>query len=72
MGVDMAREQSLIAARMSLEEIRRHIDVDSLGYLSLEGLCSVVPTRGETHCQACFDGNYPVKVGASQGKSMFE
>ena len=72
MGVDMARKKSLIAATMSVEEIARHIGVDSLGYLSLDGLRSVVPTRGETHCQACFDGNYPVEVGTTLGKSMFE
>ena len=72
MGVDMARSQNLIAANMSIDEIARHIGVDSLGYLSLEGLRSVIPSQGEEHCQACFNGDYPVAVGQSHGKSMFE
>ena len=62
MGVDMASQTELIAARMTTEEIAAHINVDSLGFLSLEGLQSVVPFEGEAHCQACFSGDYPVAV----------
>ena len=72
MGVDMARQQDLIAARLNVEEITEHIGVDSLGYLSLEGLRSVVPFEGQAHCQACFNGDYPVVVDESYGKGMFE
>jgi amidophosphoribosyltransferase len=72
MGVDMARQQELIAARMSVDEIAAHIDVDSLGYLSLAGLRDVVPYEGAAHCQACFSGDYPVDVEAALGKRMFE
>lgn len=72
MGVDMARHDELIAARLSIDEIARVIGVDSLGYLSLEGLRSVVPDQGATHCQACFSGDYPVPIDPSSGKSMFE
>ncbi len=72
MGVDMARQEQLIAARMSVEEIAAHIGVDSLGYLSVEGLRSVVPLDGAQHCQACFTGDYPVVVDDSFGKAMFE
>ncbi len=72
MGVDMARQEQLIAAQMSVEEIAAHIGVDSLGYLSVEGLRSVVPFDGTQHCQACFTGDYPVVVDDSFGKAMFE
>ena len=72
MGVDMAQQYDLIAARLNVEEIAAHIDVDSLGYLSLEGLRSVVPVEGQAHCQACFNGDYPVVVDESYGKGMFE
>lgn len=72
MGVDMATRDELIAARMSVEEVAAHIKVDSLGYLSLEGLRSVVPFHGEAHCQACFSGDYPVPVGDILGKDAFE
>ncbi len=72
MGVDMATRQELIAAQMSVDEIARHIRVDSLAYLSLDGLRSVVPFQGEAHCQACFSGDYPVDVEGSGGKEAFE
>ena len=72
MGVDMARQEQLIAAKMSVDEIAAHIGVDSLGYLSIEGLRSVVPFDGTAHCQACFNGDYPVVVDDSFGKGMFE
>jgi len=72
MGVDMATRQELIAARMSVDEIANHIGVDSLAYLSLDGLRSVVPFRGAAHCQACFNGDYPVDIEGSGGKEAFE
>ncbi len=72
MGVDMARQEHLIAAKMSVDEVAAHIGVDSLGYLSIEGLRSVVPFDGMAHCQACFNGDYPVVVDDSFKKGMFE
>jgi amidophosphoribosyltransferase len=72
MGVDMARQQELIAARMTTDEIAAHIGVDSLGYLSLERLRAIVEPSGNGHCQACFCGDYPVPVGESARKGMFE
>jgi amidophosphoribosyltransferase len=59
-GVDTPRRSELIAATHSLEEIRRYIGADSLGYLSLEGLLAAVgPTRGQ-YCTSCYTGRYPV------------
>lgn len=76
MGVDMASQEELIAARMSVDEIAAHIGVDSLGYLSLDGLRSVVPPygpqAGEHHCQACFTGEYPLPVQTTLTKEIFE
>ena len=60
-GVDMATRQELIAARHSVEEIRRHLGADSLGYLSLDGLRKALDL-GKPTCLACFDGKYPVPV----------
>lgn len=72
MGVDMATREELIAARMSIAEIARHLGVDSLGYLSLEGLLEAVgPERGG-YCTACFTGEYPVPVSDELGKGIFE
>lgn len=72
MGVDMATREELIAARMSVDEIAAHINVDSLGYLSLDGLRAAIPHGGATHCQACFTGEYPLAVESTLGKAVFE
>lgn len=72
MGVDMARGENLIAANMSVDAIADHIGVDSLAYLSIDGLRTVVPHAGTRHCQACFTGDYPVDVEAGVDKEMFE
>ncbi len=59
-GVDTPRRAELIAATHSLEEIRKYIGADSLGYLSLEGLlASVGPTRS-SYCTSCYTAEYPV------------
>jgi amidophosphoribosyltransferase len=59
-GVDTPKRAELIAATHSLDEIRRYIGADSLGYLSLEGLLSAVgPARG-AYCTSCYTGEYPV------------
>ncbi len=61
-GIDTSNEQELIAAQMSMEDIRRQIDADGLHYLSLEGLLNIFGAPRDTFCTACFDGNYPVEV----------
>jgi len=58
-GVDTPSPEELIASRLSVEEIRRQIKADTLGYLSIEGLVKVMPARF-TYCKACFDGAYVV------------
>lgn len=56
-GIDMPTKDELIGANMPVEEIREHLNVDSLGYLSLEGMHAQVAERGP-FCDACFSGNY--------------
>ncbi|HEX9020093.1 MAG TPA: amidophosphoribosyltransferase [Nitrospirota bacterium] len=58
-GIDMPTRQELIASSHSIEEIRKYLTADSLGYISMDGLQKVVPDRME-YCAACFDGDYPV------------
>ena len=60
MGVDMATYDELIAHRLSVEEIKQHLHVDSLGYLSLEGMLRAVKRPATELCLACFSGQYPV------------
>ena len=70
-GVDMATRTELIAFNHSVEEIREHIDADSLGFLSIEGLQRAVDL-GKPSCMACFTGDYPVPVQFGMDKLMLE
>jgi len=60
-GVDTPRRSELIASNHSVDEIRRFIEADSLGYLSLEGMYRAVG-KGGTFCAACYTNEYPVAV----------
>jgi amidophosphoribosyltransferase len=71
MGVDMGKYDQLIAHRMTIDEIRDHIDCDSLHYLSLEGMMRAVQ-RQEGYCNACFTGVYPIEIDAEHSKTGFE
>jgi amidophosphoribosyltransferase len=59
-GVDTPQRSELIAATHSLDEIRRYIGADSLGYLSLDGLLSAVDDARPHYCTSCYTGEYPV------------
>jgi amidophosphoribosyltransferase len=72
MGVDMATLRELVAANLDVAAIAQRLGVDSLGYLSLEGLTEVVGGGAGSHCRACFSGEYPVPVAAAPGKEAFE
>jgi amidophosphoribosyltransferase len=61
-GIDTPNRKELISSSHSIDEIRRYITADSLGYLSEEGLMkSVGAESGAGFCNACFTGGYPVK-----------
>jgi amidophosphoribosyltransferase len=59
-GVDTPRRSELIAATHSIDEIRRYIGADTLGYLSLDGLLSAVGPTRTSYCTSCYTGRYPV------------
>jgi len=61
-GIDTPTRGELIAANQSIEEIRRFIDADSLGYLSVEGMLDAFGRPQQATCTACFTGIYPVEV----------
>ncbi len=60
-GVDTPTTKELIAANMSIQEICRHIEADSLAYLSLEGLRTATSSNGD-FCNACYTGEYPTLI----------
>jgi len=73
-GIDTANQNELIAAKLSVEEIRQYIGADSLGFLSLQGLIRAVGVKKDKLCCACLDGRYPVGVSkqAKLSKYVFE
>ena len=60
-GTAVAQDQ-LIAARLTLEEIQEHLKVDSLAYLSKEGMVEAAKAESGNFCTACFDGDYPIPM----------
>jgi amidophosphoribosyltransferase len=71
MGVDMGTYEELIAHRLTVDEIRNHIDCDSLYFLSLEGMLRALG-RTEGYCNACFTGLYPIELDTQHTKTGFE
>ncbi len=70
-GIDFASPSELIAANYSVPEIERKLDVDSVRYLSREGLLRSV-MHSDHYCTACFDGDYPVEPRVKLGKLGLE
>ena len=60
-GIDFPSKEELIANNMSHKEIESYLGVDSLGYLSIEGMLKAVGNHS-CYCTACFSGNYPLEV----------
>lgn len=60
-GIDTPTRKELISSSHTIEEIRKYITADSLGYLSEEGLLQSVGTGSTPYCKACFSGSYPIK-----------
>ncbi|MCU0589490.1 MAG: amidophosphoribosyltransferase [Syntrophobacteraceae bacterium] len=73
-GIDFSTKGELIAATHTIEEIRQFIGLDSLKYLSLEGLLKGAEARRSDHpfCLACFTGQYSVPFGEPVSKHCFE
>ena len=71
-GMDFPTRTELIANNHTIEEIRKYLRVDSIAYLSLEGLIKAVGGKKDKFCMACFDGDYPLPFDINQNKFMFE
>jgi amidophosphoribosyltransferase len=61
-GIDTPTRGELIAANQSVEDIRKFIDADSVGYLSVEGMLDAFGRPQQATCTACFTGIYPVEI----------
>jgi amidophosphoribosyltransferase len=73
-GIDFASRAELVAAGLEIDEIRRSIGADSLGYVSLAGLVEATTIAESKLCTACFTGVYPIPIPAdlSAGKTLLE
>lgn len=71
-GIDFPTKKELIAGNKTVEQIRDFIGLDSLEYLSLEGMLNSMFLSREKFCTACFDGKYPVKPPSRLSKRIFE
>ena len=60
------------ASTRTIEEIRRFLEVDSLSYLSHEGMLGCVKMPTNQYCTACFSGDYPVDVTEPVDKFAME
>ncbi len=71
-GIDFPTREELIASSRSLEEIRKYIGLDSLAYLSLEGMVGAMPQRSDSFCLACYSGRYPIPISPKSDKFSLE
>lgn len=71
-GIDMPTRTELVASDLSVEEIRRFVGADSLGYLSLDAMVAATGAPKPEFCRACFDGQYPIAVPEGAGKFLLE
>jgi amidophosphoribosyltransferase len=71
-GIDTPTREELIAANHPLEDIRRYLDVDSLGYLSLDGMLHASAGDPGRFCDACFSNHYPTALPPDPAKLRFD
>jgi amidophosphoribosyltransferase len=71
-GMDFPTRKELIAAWNTPEQIRDYLGVDSLQYLSVEGMLAATYDDPEHYCTACFSGNYQVPLSEHEQQSLLE
>jgi amidophosphoribosyltransferase len=71
-GIDFATTNELIAHNRTIEQIRDFVEVDSLAFLSLEGMLSCMKLPHNDCCTACWSGHYKIPIDQQQTKFSFE
>jgi amidophosphoribosyltransferase len=71
-GMDFGTRAELLAANMSLEEITKYLNADSVAYLSLDNLVTAIGAPGAGFCTACLSGEYPTEVDVTLSKHVLE
>lgn len=71
-GIDFPTSTELIAHGRTVEEIAKFLEVDTLAYLSLDGLLRSMKDGRESYCTACWSGHYKIAIDPGPGKLGFE
>ncbi|RKY33900.1 MAG: amidophosphoribosyltransferase, partial [Candidatus Omnitrophota bacterium] len=71
-GIDFPTQKELIAAKQTIQSIEKYLGLDSLKYLSIEGMLKSMRLPKEEFCTACFNGKYPGKIPERFSKKMLE
>jgi amidophosphoribosyltransferase len=71
-GVDFPTKEELLANGRDMQQIKEFLDVDSIGYISLEGMLSCASLPKEHYCTACWTGNYPIPIQTVVNKFTME
>ena len=71
-GVDFPTKEELLANNRDFEQIREFLEVDSIGYMSLEGLLQCAALPADHYCTACWDGKYRIPIDVTANKFAME
>jgi len=71
-GIDFPDPDKLLANQCTLDEIRRYLEADSIGYLDVDGMVRATKQAERDFCLACFTGNYPVPFDKELDKHVME
>ena len=71
-GIDTPSKSELIAANNTVDQIRKHLGVESLGYLSLDGMLRAAGGDPKEFCHACFSGAYPTPIPDESARGRYE
>ena len=70
--MDTGTRGELLAANLTVDEIREYLEVDSLTYMKLENLLESTGAVGAGFCDACLTGNYPIDIPVNLSKAVLE
>jgi amidophosphoribosyltransferase len=71
-GMDTGTRAELLAADLTIPEVRDYLGCDTLAYLELDGLVAATGAPPSAFCTACLDGRYPIDVPAGAGAARAE
>lgn len=71
-GIDFPDPEKLLANQCTMEEIRKYLGADSIGYLTTDGMVRATGLREDSFCMACFNGQYPLAFDANFDKLIME